>query len=298
MLERMRIRNFQRHEDFRIEFDERITTLVGTSDAGKSAVLRALRWVMTGRPTGSSFVRHGQKEALVTLWIDGHKLSRRKSKSAGEIVLDGRKLEAFGSETPEPVRLLCNVDEANFQGQHDQPFWLSLTAGQASRELDAVVNLEEIDRTLTAVLREERKAAVEVELCEKQVEEAKRDCERLRWVAEMEAEWSELEEVQSDLSDAEEELARIEGLAREVEELRTRAAVEVPDTGELDEAVDRLRLLEARERAASASLEEIDRLRRRIDEAEEEIARLQSELEEKSGGTCPLCGGRLSPCPK
>lgn len=293
MLERLRFRDFQRHEDFRVVFDERVTTFVGTSDAGKSSILRALRWAMTNRPSGSAFVRHGAKEAVVTLWLDGSKLQRRKGKGVNEIVLDGASLEAFGAEFPEPVRLLCNVDDANFQGQHDLPFWLSLTAGQASRELNTVVNLDEIDRVLSAVLQEERKAKTETELCERRVEEAERECKALGWVPEMEAEWQEAEQEQKKLDDAEVKLSRARGLLEEVERLRERAKVEVPDTRKLDAAIIELRKAVERVRELRLLIDGIDLWKKRIVEADERILELQSELDERSGGICPLCGGRL-----
>lgn len=57
---KLRIQNFQAHKDTTIEFD-RITTIVGPSDIGKSAVLRALKWVAKNEPNGTSFVRDGDK---------------------------------------------------------------------------------------------------------------------------------------------------------------------------------------------------------------------------------------------
>lgn len=58
---KLRIQNFQAHKDTTIEFD-RITTIVGgPSDTGKSAVLRALKWVVKNEPKGTSFIRDGDK---------------------------------------------------------------------------------------------------------------------------------------------------------------------------------------------------------------------------------------------
>lgn len=57
---KLRIQNFQAHKDTTIEFD-RIATIVGPSDIGKSAVLRALKWVAKNEPKGISFVRDGDK---------------------------------------------------------------------------------------------------------------------------------------------------------------------------------------------------------------------------------------------
>jgi len=293
MLERMRIRNFQRHEDFRVVFDERVTTFVGTSDAGKSSILRALRWAMTNRPSGSAFVRHGMKEVSTTLWLDGYCLSRRKGKGVNKLVVDGAELEAFGSELPEPIRLLCNVDEMNFQGQHDSPFWLSLSAGQVSRELNEVVNLDEIDRVLAAVLKTERRSRTEAELCEERAEKAEQDCESLSWVSVMEVKWQEIEEKQKSLDDVNGKLKRGRGLLDEVYRLRRLAETEVPDTRELDALITKSGQAEEELETARSMLREIRGLARQVGDFGEKINDSQSRLAAESGGICPLCGGVL-----
>ena len=293
MLERLRLRNFQRHEDFRVVFDERVTTFVGTSDAGKSSVLRALKWTMMNRPSGSAFVKHGEKEATAMLWVDGCRLTRRKGKGVNKLVLDGTELEAFGTELPEPIRQLCNVDDANFQGQHDSPFWLSLTAGQASKELNAVVNLDGIDRALAAVLQMERKARTEAEMCEKREKEAERDYELLQWVEEMEVEWRELEGEQKKLDNAERKLERCKESLAEVKRLRQHAEMEVPDMEELDALIVELKKAEERLKTAKSMLEVVHRLSNQVEDSGEEIDDMETKLSVETGGICPLCGGAL-----
>jgi len=296
MLERMQLRNFQGHEDLRIVFDEQITTFVGPSDAGKSSILRALKWGMTNRPSGSAFVRHDDNKltASASLWLDGHCLSRRKGKgSANELIVDGIKLEAFGSELPEPVRELCNVDGVNFQGQHDSPFWLSLNAGQASRELNTVVNLDEIDCVLSSILKSERRTKTEAELCEKRMKESERDCKNLAWVSEMEVEWQETTKRKKQLDNIEVELERGRELLREVNRLRRLAEMEVPDTRDLDELIEEQKRAEEKAKTAKSMLREIHRLRDQVGEFEKEVDGLQVRLSSESGGICPLCGGEL-----
>lgn len=293
MLERMRLRDFQRYEDFRVVFDERVTTFVGTSDSGKSSILRALRWAMTNRPSGSTFVRHGMKAAAATLWLDGYRLSRRKGKGMNKLVVDGAELEAFGSELPEPVRLLCNVDETNFQGQHDSPFWLSLTAGQVSRELNEVVNLDEIDHVLASILKIEKRARTEVELCEKRAEKAEQDHESLSWVSTMEVEWQEIEEKQRGLDNIDGKLKRGRELLGEVGRLRGLAGAEVPDTRELDALIVKYEQAEEDLKTARRMLKEIRSLASQVGDFDEKINESQARLSAESGGICPLCGGVL-----
>ena len=296
MLERMQLRNFQGHEDLRVVFDERITTFVGPSDTGKSSILRALKWGMTNRPSGSAFVRHDDDKltASVSLWLDEHRLSRRKGKgSVNELVVDGVKLEAFGSELPEPVQELCNVDGVNFQGQHDSPFWLSLNAGQASRELNAVVNLDEIDRVLSLILKMERRTKTEAELCEKRMKEAEQDSKDLVWVFGMEVEWQETTKKKKQLDNMEWELEQSRELLREVNRLRRLAEVEVPDTSELDVLIAEQKRAEEKVKMTKSMLREVHRLRDQVGEFEKEVDSLQTRLSSESGGMCPLCGGVL-----
>ena len=55
--------------------------LVGTSNVGKSAVLRALRWVLMNNPAGDKFITHGKDVAKVILELDnGLKIERERGR--------------------------------------------------------------------------------------------------------------------------------------------------------------------------------------------------------------------------
>ncbi len=70
MLERLHVR-YQAHDPFALDFDPLVTVLIGPSDAGKSSLLRALRWLATNRPEGDSFVPWGGTKASAVLTLDG-----------------------------------------------------------------------------------------------------------------------------------------------------------------------------------------------------------------------------------
>ena len=65
MIQSIRLINFQSHKDSFIEFSPNDTVLIGTSNSGKTAVLRALDWILKNRPLGTSFIRHGASECVV-----------------------------------------------------------------------------------------------------------------------------------------------------------------------------------------------------------------------------------------
>ena len=134
MLKKMRITNFQKHQDLKISFDPGVTVVVGPSDAGKSAVIRSLRWLSTNEPKGDSFIREGAEFAEAKLLVDDHTIARFRGKE-NTYSLDGSEFKAFKDKPPEQISSLLNVGDVNFQGQHDAIFWFSLTAGEVAKGL-------------------------------------------------------------------------------------------------------------------------------------------------------------------
>lgn len=185
MFEKLFIQNFQTHEKLRIDFDPAITSIVGPSDAGKSAIIRALRWVCINQPNGDAFIRHGTKGATVRLVVDGRSVTRRRAAGgrANEYKLDDQEFTAFGiGGVPEPIEGLLNLGPVSWQGQHDPAFWLSATPGEVSRQLNAIVNLGIIDDTLTGVGRAVTRARSRLEVAEENLTKAKAEHDNLAWV--------------------------------------------------------------------------------------------------------------------
>jgi len=185
MLESLLIQNYQPHEKFRIDFDPAITCLVGTTDVGKSSSVRALRWVCTNQPGGDAFVRHGTKGTTVKLMVDGHAVTRRRSRGGvvNEYRLDGQEYRAFGRGVPEPIEQLLNLGPVCWQGQHDAPYWFAVSPGEVSRQLNSIVNLGIIDETLTRVARDVNTTRTRLEVAEEALTTAKKESDELVWVS-------------------------------------------------------------------------------------------------------------------
>lgn len=186
MLEEIRITNYQRHRRLCVKFHKHVTTIVGSSMVGKSALVRALKWVCLNRPRGDGFVRHGAKFVGVSLFVDGHQVTRKRTAKTNMYALrsqsdeEGVVYNALGSDVPDDVAALLNVDGTNFQDQHDAPFWLSLSPGQVSRELNAVVDLGVIDDTLKNLASKVREAKTLVNVCTEQARSAQETLREFR----------------------------------------------------------------------------------------------------------------------
>lgn len=236
MLERLRIRNFQNHEDQRIVFDPQITTIVGSSDAGKSAVIRAVRWLAQNRPRGDEFLRVGAEGVSVMLWLDeGRKIERARSKRENVYRLDGQDLVAMGSEVPQDIAALLNIDDGNFQGQHDGPFWLFDSPATISRNLNAIVDLGDIDAAMDKASQIQRQAAAEAKAAADRLKAAANDVEALAYVADMAAQFDALTAERAGLDEDAADTAALRRIVQDASEA----------VGTIDQASAELKALDA-----------------------------------------------------
>lgn len=171
MIHRVVIVNFQRHRKLDLKLG-RNTTIIGSTDVGKSAVMRAIRWVCLNDLRGTDFIREGAKRCRVTLYVDEHKVSRIRGASINVYRLDGKTFHAVGTGVPQEVREVLNIEEYNFQSQHDGPFWFNLPGPAVSRALNDVVDLSLIDHTLAQLGKALRRDKVELGVVSERLAEA------------------------------------------------------------------------------------------------------------------------------
>lgn len=222
MIERLAIKNFQKHRKRIVKF-AKVTTFIGPSDAGKSSVLRVLRFVCLNKPNGDSFISHGEKSCKLKLVVDGRTIIRKKG-VVNEYSLDNKKFSAFRNEVPPEIATLLGVSDLNFQKQLDLPYWFAETAGKVSRELNSIVDLSLIDDVSTKVANEVRSARSEVEVSESRLEIAKQQVKEFDRAKLVDARLVEVEELQVRFDASSSKKASIKGVADEITSLSIKAA--------------------------------------------------------------------------
>lgn len=226
MIRSLTIRNFQAHRRLKIRLDKWVTTIVGPSDVGKSAVVRALRWLSLNRPQGMGFVRHGTKAASVTVRTHGRTVRRTRGDASNTYTLGGKgkhlRLQAFGSGVPTEVQDLLKVSELNFQRQHDAPFWFSLSPGEVSKQLNDIINLRKIDTTLAHINARLRKSVATHGVCKDRLHQYREKRRGLVAYKEADRVFQSIERDQRQLQDAKDTHDEVLGVCSRVVELRRR----------------------------------------------------------------------------
>ena len=181
MLNQLHIQNFQSHEDSIIEFGPGVNTLVGTSNAGKSAILRSLYLTLKSRPSGGGYVRKGTDECLVqTTWNRNNTLfevgrGRNNKTEKNYYTLTGYDdFTSPGQTVPQPVLEAINLSDINIQTQFAPYFLVFDSPGAIAKYIKSVTGLEKVDEIAAKIssrLKKNKGIVTEKEFTLKEVTE-------------------------------------------------------------------------------------------------------------------------------
>ena len=161
-IKKLSLRNFQSHRETDLEFSPGLNIIVGPSDQGKSAIIRALRWLFYNEPRGTGFIRVGETRCQVRVELSNGVAVERIRDESGRInryILECRVRRLWylngltggavgGQEGPGHTKLVVDRDKAleiNLAGQLEAPFLLEETGSTRSKVLGRMANLHIID---------------------------------------------------------------------------------------------------------------------------------------------------------
>uniref|UniRef100_A0A6M3JRS6 Putative ATPase domain containing protein n=1 Tax=viral metagenome TaxID=1070528 RepID=A0A6M3JRS6_9ZZZZ len=192
--------NFQRHRHTRLDLSDGVNALVGDSDAGKSSIFRLVYWVVFNRPLGDEFISHWADTAEARIGLaEGLMVGRVRGKAGNYYYIehpDGKREEfkAPGSgPPPDAIIKLLNIDTINFQGQMAGPFLLGDSSAEVARFLNRIVDLEVIDKSLTAINGRLRREQQSANMSKVLADQAEADLAKYAWIDGAEADLGALE---------------------------------------------------------------------------------------------------------
>lgn len=287
--------DFRAHADREIQFDPGINVLVGLNGAGKSTVLKAIRWVVFNRPLGESVLRWGKKACSVSLFTDSHRVDRIKG-AENLYKLDGREFRAVRFDVPLEIQQALRLDPINFQGQPDPPFWLSLSAPDAAREMNRVIDLEVIDRSMTYASSKVKDSGGKVKTLTEMLEQARVKVGRLRWLEDAEAKAKQAFKLEQDAEAKRTRAGSIRRLLSQLTEAREGVGI-VVDLSEVTPVVNKLRAVRQRLGELRRLTVQLKRERAELCEIEKTLTTLKRQAEQLRPSLCPECNQPLPKSP-
>ena len=193
MITKIEIKNFQSHKNTVLEFDKGVNVICGESDNGKSAIIRAIRWVVENQPQGTEKINsrwNGDfKEPLsVKLYTEKGYVERIRDKKHNgyNLCKNGEEvqLDAIGKGVPKEVTEFLNVSDVNFQYQLDPIYLLSKTPGQASQYLNEIVHLDSIDEIMSIADSDKRQLSSEQKIVDADIKKLEEEQKNYEWIDE------------------------------------------------------------------------------------------------------------------
>lgn len=182
MIKSIELKNIQSHANTKLEFDKGINCIIGSSNNGKSAILRGLYWVKYNRPLGiDTLASHwiidskGNLTDEMSVVVENEKgiVERRRTKNENQYIVNGEVQNVVKSDIPDSVENILKLSDTNIQKQLDSPFLLSQTSGEVAKYFNKIVRLDIIDKILSNAESKRRKIKSDIENVESNI----KDCQ-------------------------------------------------------------------------------------------------------------------------
>ena len=154
MINSLKIENYQSHKNSFLEFSTGINIISGQSNNGKTAILRALNWVITNRPQGIAFKStfSDKKETCrVSLIINDIEIIRERNNSINSYQVGSSLFTTIGNDVPSEVSSAINISDINCASQFERHFLLMDSPGEVGRTINKVVKLDDIDALISNI---------------------------------------------------------------------------------------------------------------------------------------------------
>jgi DNA repair protein SbcC/Rad50 len=305
MINSLTIQNFQSHKETKLEFDNGINIIIGQSDSGKSAVLRALNWVINNKPSGEAFRSNWGGDTEVKLKIQIHDdyfqtPTRKKTNTKNTYsIVDPNGVtgfSSFGQDVPEEIKQLLNFSPLNMSGQFDSPFLLDMSGGEVARYLNKIVHLDVIDKSLSNIGKVLTKEKTDLKYKDGEFKEAESKMLEFDWIDEAEGKLATLEGFQVSINEQKkfnkELLFHLNGMEVLEEKLE-----ELPDLDKYEDKIDKLireqEEIVVQKQAMNRLSEMIENLlvkEGQIRTIEKNLESWEYQFKATMPSTCPLCG--------
>ena len=164
-ISKVEIMNFQSHVHTVIDFDNGMNIIEGESNAGKTAIFRAIMWCIDNKPLGSDFITANANTCSVEItFSDGSKIKRYKTrKESGAYQItdpSGNQTEYKGFTNNVPIEV-DNVHQMpvvqiskdisthlNVMMQLDQPFMITDSPQNRAQAIGRITGVHVVDAVI------------------------------------------------------------------------------------------------------------------------------------------------------
>lgn len=166
-----------------LEFSSGINIVTGQSNNGKTAILRALDWIISNRPQGLSFKSNfsNKKDTCsVALTINNQEIVREKNNTINLYKLNNLLFDTIGNDVPIEIASAINISDINIGKQFEKHFLILDTPGEIGRTINKIVKLEDIDTLISSISSKISSTNKEIELKKQDIDKLNTSLEKFK----------------------------------------------------------------------------------------------------------------------
>jgi DNA repair protein SbcC/Rad50 len=307
MIKNIYLSNFQSHKNSMLDLHAGINVITGSSDSGKTAILRALNWLATNKPAGDAFRSDWGGDTTVEIGIDESSITRKKTDKTNEYQIStGSKqaadtiFKAMGAGVPAEIEALLNLNSVNIQPQLSSPFLLSSdwSPGRVAEYLNEVVGLNVIDTATTNINAAMKKITADLRYAETDLAEAQAKHSALDYIDNLAVKVQMLEGQQTQLSELRTREQQVNNLLADINKIQTglNNTKQILGAQRLVKHVIQLNtdadVLYDKINSLYAVITRINTDENAIHAQESRIIAAKKEWQLKAPDICPLCAGK------
>ncbi|WP_277221680.1 AAA family ATPase [Peptoniphilus vaginalis] len=221
--------NFQSHNHTEIEFDRGLNVILGNSDAGKTAILRAIKWALFNEPKGDYFIRQGEKDVSVKVtFSNGVVVERSRTPSKNSYYLmdaEGQEMrfEGFGLDVPKEITDAIHMHKVsldnsnnkvilNIAEQLDGPFLLNDQASMRASAIGRLIGVNYVDDALRTVVRDNKRINQEIDNLRASRDDFKEQLKEFDYIKDYKDKFQKLSHIRDKISDLNQRLNLVSNL--------------------------------------------------------------------------------------
>jgi DNA repair ATPase RecN len=217
---RIEINNFQIHKHLVLDLEPGINVIVGATNKGKTAIIRALNWFFHNRPinANTAYKRIGSKKPM-SIIIEDNRGNRIIREPSFYKINNDDPLTAFGRDVPSPIMELFPMRPINWQRQLDPPFLVLDTGGKAAKIIGQTTGAKDQEMIMAEWKADKAETRNEIKRTEQNLTEAKEAVEQLKEVPDLLEAAEELLGIQQSIAKDDERLTILKGILHQLEEV-------------------------------------------------------------------------------
>ena len=216
ILKYIRGKNFQSHKEVLVEFVPGVNVILGSSNVGKTALLRLLKLIWKNRPLGfryhSHFAGKGARTEAEVAFTDskGVEYSKGKTGMAEYRIDGGEPFSGLGKGVPDKVAEVLNLTDTNIQEQLEEPFLITSTAGDVAKAINKITRLDRVDAWMSKLTTKVNSKRREIETLGDELKENKGLLEQYEDLPKIEKLVGELVALETEANDIDEQITSLE----------------------------------------------------------------------------------------